>query len=962
MSDSYDYIVVGGGSAGCILAARLSEDPGRSVLLVEAGVSDTTPELRRAIETPRYFQFMQKSVADWDYETEPQGNLNGRRLYTPRGRILGGTSTFVAGLAVRGSPSDYDHWARVAGDSRWKFENILRFFHRLEGNTRHAIPEHHGRDGPMTVSDIPIHPATEAFLRASKELGFGCKDDLSDLDSQCGAGTYQVFEKDSVRVNTAGAYLTSEVRRRPNLRIEISSEVTRLLIDSQKRAYGIEYTSSSAQGQNTTTARAECEVLVACGTINSPKLLMLSGLGPAGHLRQNGIRVIQDMPGVGQNLHDHPIVGVLYSYRPGAQPPPSREAGIEGGLFLNTRGAPVDPNLQFVFCAGAVGPPQTEPDWSKFALITALMRSVSRGRIRLARGAPEGKPKIEAQILADRSEVKTMVKAIRISRRIIRSSAFDEVRGEELAPGPSVKTDAQIEAYVRATAGTLFHPVGTCAMGIDSQAGAVVDSNLRVFGIRGLRVVDASIMPVITTGNTLTPTCMIAEMAADLIRRQNGPGEAPSKPPPSVTTSPPEPAFPFPLALPPGVNPETYKIEEVTALLNQAAYFSLFSLPNPNQANQATPARLPFPLSLVKLVPFVSDLLLASVSVHEASRRFSVRMIDRGKDGLAAINRMGEEMATVHIEWHPIPWNYAATSAQAPPQTILNITESQRFEMLGGQFSFNDARHSGFKGFGAGRTFPCFPRGLSLRIGAVIDILEGFGDLQGCKGTVVVNGKISPPRQLALNLMVRVVDPDGRFQSPEPLPPLQEVSAADATATFLVFKGEVDSTRPVQLRMAPDGAILGSSVYERLRLLDTDFAFDGSGHLKSVANEGRIVGEVLANLHFNPLDKRSVIPIQTTEGLFRFWDEAGRELGTISSDMVEGRAFPTPLPGMPLPAFRFGGFGPISEGTGIFAQATGMMSMNSIISVFPRTLSNLYIFRLDDSVGRFAPLRADSRG
>jgi len=428
------------------------------------------------------------------------------------------------------------------------------------------------------------------------------------------------------------------------------------------------------------------------------------------------------------------------------------------------------------------------------------------------------------------------------------------------------------------------------------------------------------------------------------------PKSPPSSSSPSGTGSFP---FPIPPTFPPGVNPETYKIDEVTSLLNRAAFFSLFSIPNPNRPNNPFPAQLPFPLGILSRLPFFSDLLLSGVSVNEAPRRFLALVEARGQDGFVATNQAGEEIATVHIDWYPIPWNYDANPDQPPPQKIFNPIVSQRFEMLNGQFRFADTSQSGFHGFGAGRTFPKFPDGLKVRIGAVINILKGFGELEGFVGTVVVNGEIAPPRELALSLMVRIVDPRGDFLTEDPLPALNCPGSADPGAVFMMFKGEADPSHPVQLRISPDGAILGSSVYERLRLIDIDFAIKGAEGLKSKVTEGRVVGDVSATLHFNPLDRRSVIPIQTTDGIFRFSDEAGRTIGTISSDMVEGRAFPTLLSEAPMPVFRFGGFGPIKSGTGVFADSTGMMSMNSIVSVFPRTLSNLYIFRLDNHTGRF---------
>lgn len=296
---------------------------------------------------------------------------------------------------------------------------------------------------------------------------------------------------------------------------------------------------------------------------------------------------------------------------------------------------------------------------------------------------------------------------------------------------------------------------------------------------------------------------------------------------------------------------------------------------------------------------------------------------------------------------------FPGRAQRLPPTTILNPFVSQRFTMLNGQLSFKDATGSGFRAFGVGRTFPVTEDGKSrLRIGAVIEILEGLGEFAGMTGAFVINGYIQPPMKLALNLMVRVMDPHGKLRAEGPLTPLRPVPDPDPTATFMFFLGETDTSKPVKLNVSPDGQILGSQVFERLRLVRLDFDL-ASGRPRSRTVEGPIVGDVNATLHFNPLASTSVSPIQTTNGVFTFRDRKGNSLGTVLSNMVEGRAIRTPLEGAPMPVFRFGGFGPLLGGTGLFARADGMMSMNSAISVFPRTLSNLYIFRFYDPHGRF---------
>ncbi|HKP84219.1 MAG TPA: hypothetical protein VJT69_19540 [Pyrinomonadaceae bacterium] len=401
--------------------------------------------------------------------------------------------------------------------------------------------------------------------------------------------------------------------------------------------------------------------------------------------------------------------------------------------------------------------------------------------------------------------------------------------------------------------------------------------------------------------------------------------------------------FPLPPTFPPGVNPETYKVEEVTRLLKSAAYFPIFNSDNPNMPNQ--------PVPLIPGIPVLSQYLLTAVNVNEELHRFQV--LEDEHCGLRASNQVGEPVANVHIRWTPIPENFQAAPDVFPPTTILNPFVSQRFTMLNGQLSFKDARGSGFRAFGTGRTFPVTEDGQSrLRIGAVIEILEGLGEFAGMTGAFVINGYIQPPMKLGLNLMVRVMDPQEKLRTEAEPAPLRPVPDPDPSATFMFFMGETDTSKPVKLNLSPSGQILGSQVYERLRLVRIDFDL-ASGAPRSRTVEGPIVGDVSATLHFNPLAPTTVSPIQTTNGVFTFYDRKGNSLGTVLTNMVEGRAMRTPLQGAPMPVFRFAGFGPILGGTGFFDQADGMMSMNSAISVFPRTLSNLYVFRFYDPQGRF---------
>jgi hypothetical protein len=411
----------------------------------------------------------------------------------------------------------------------------------------------------------------------------------------------------------------------------------------------------------------------------------------------------------------------------------------------------------------------------------------------------------------------------------------------------------------------------------------------------------------------------------------------------------------LPPTFPPGVDPTTYRIGEVTDLLKAAAYFPIFNVPNPSV--RPDPVYLFPSLNGIPLL----DQLWTAVNVHEQLHRFEVIVEPpAGGRGLTAINRVGEPVARVHIRFTPIPEDFQAAPNTLPPvPQILNPFRSQRVCMLDGQLDFQDAARSGIRAFGCGRTFPGTAGGQPvLYLGAVIDVLQGLGALAGLPdatlpgATMVINGYIQPQQgNLRLNLMLRVMDPRGRLRARGPLAPLQPIPDPDPEAVFMFFLGEPDPSRPVQLITGPDGQPIGSHVFEKLRLIRIGFNAGGAQDLRSASEEGPVVGTVGAVLHFQPLNPQPIQPIQTTEGVFTFSDLKGRPLGTVRSNMVEGRAFRTNLPGAPMPVFRFGGFGPLLGGTGEFAGAAGMMSMNSAISVFPRTLSNLYALRFEDPSG-----------
>lgn len=391
--------------------------------------------------------------------------------------------------------------------------------------------------------------------------------------------------------------------------------------------------------------------------------------------------------------------------------------------------------------------------------------------------------------------------------------------------------------------------------------------------------------------------------------------------------------------VPPGENPVTYDIERVTALLKSAAYFPIFNIHNPARQNQINP--------LIPGLPF----LIRSVDVNEQLHRFDID-VKRAAGKLGAANRVGEAVADVRIQWTPIPDFYAAAPNVQPPPWILNPFMAQRFVMLGGQLSFYDRQQSGVHAFGTGQTFPA-TEGVQgvLRIGAAIEVLEGLGKFKGLQGAFCINGYIQPPQNLGLNLMIRMMDPEGVLHAGTrpAVTPIQPIPDPDPNAVFMMFLGEVDPSAGVELIPSPDGqGFIGSRVNELLRLVRFNFDINTPAGIRSTTEEGPVVGKVSAILYFNFLNSSEVIPIQTTNGVFTFFDDKGSTIGTVMSNMVEGRALRTQVQGFPMPLFRFVGFGPILGGTGEFAGADGMLSMNSAVSVFPRTLSNLYIFRFYD--------------
>lgn len=520
--ESYDYIVVGAGSAGCVLAARLTEDRNARVLLLEAG----GPDRAREVRIPAAFSKLYKTPLDWNYYTEPEPHLHNRKLYWPRGKMLGGSSSMNAMIYIRGNPLDYDHWRNLGNDG-CGFADVLPYFKKSEDQERGAS-EFHGVGGPLNIADLRYaNPLTRAFLSAAEELGIESNQDFNGAKQE-GAGLYQVTQKNGKRHSAADAYLKPALGR-TNLTVLTGMHATRVLVERQ-RAIGVSYVRGGAAGE----AHAESEVILAGGTINSPQLLLLSGIGPAKELSGAGIRAIHDLPGVGKNLQDHPMVSVGYlctkpvSMASAESLPnllwyllfkrgPLVSNVAEAGIFVRTRAESQAPDLQLLFGpAYYVNHGLTPRKEHAFGFGPTLIAPESRGEVVLGSTDPFAAPAIRANYLSTAADMSVIVEGVRLAQRIAHSNAFAPYRGEQLHPSPGATTDAELVEFIRNEAQTLYHPVGTCKMGRDAMA--VVDARLRVRGIERLRVVDASVMPRVIAGNTNAPTIMIAEKAADMIR------------------------------------------------------------------------------------------------------------------------------------------------------------------------------------------------------------------------------------------------------------------------------------------------------------------------------------------------------------------------------------------------------------------------------------------------------------
>jgi choline dehydrogenase len=520
-----DYVIVGAGSAGCVLANRLSEDPAARVLLLEAGPRDRSLN----IKIPAAFNKQFETKLAWDLHTDPEPGLNGRELYTPRGKSLGGSSSMNAMLYVRGRPLDYDLW-EAQGATGWGWQDVRPYFLKAEDNERGAS-EHHAAGGPLRVEDERSpRPLTAAFLKSAEAAGIPVIPDYN-TEEQDGASTAQVTQKKGRRWSSADAYL-HPVTSRPNLEVVTGAQTIGLELEGD-RATGVRYLAKRGGEQ---LARAGTEVILAAGSYGSPQILMLSGIGPADHLREVGIEVRHDLPGVGENLHDHPYAPSVWDVPGGgsladAEKPkfllewllrrsgPLTSSVAEALAFVRSRPGLPAPDLQFHFApAYFVNHGNEEYDGHGVTLGPVLVSPKSRGRLRLRSADPLAPPSILTNALTDPEDVAALVAGAKLSREIAASGPFAEELGREIYPGDAITSDDDLAEDARNRAELIYHPVGTCRMGAADDEMAVLDPECRVRGIEGLRVVDASVMPVIPGGNTNAPAIMVAERASDLIR------------------------------------------------------------------------------------------------------------------------------------------------------------------------------------------------------------------------------------------------------------------------------------------------------------------------------------------------------------------------------------------------------------------------------------------------------------
>jgi len=522
----YDFIIVGAGSAGCVLANRLSADPNNRVLLLEAGGPDNNPWIHIPVG---YFKTMHNPATDWCYKTEPDPGIAGRSLQWPRGKVLGGTSSLNGLLYVRGQPEDYDRWVEL-GNQGWSFSEVLPYFKKSEDQERGAS-DYHGVGGPLKVSDLRLRrPIADFFIKAATEIGIPFNEDYN-AECQEGVAYFQQTAYKGFRWSTAKGFLRP-VRKRPNLTVLTKAHTTRILFDKAK-ADGVEY----RQGQQLHQTKASKAVILAAGAIGSPQILQLSGIGASRLLQKLDIPIIKDLPGVGQNLQDHLQIRLVYKTTQrtlndevnnllkrswvGLQYALTRTgpltlAASQVAIFTKSNPTVERPDIQFhMQPLSADKPGEGAHTFSAFTASVCQLRPYSTGHLEIKSKDPLQHPAIHPNYLADERDQQVVIDAIKVARRIAQAPALAPYIIEEYVPGSRYQSDAELLEAARHHSQTIYHPVGSCKMGHDDLA--VVDERLRVHGVQGLRVVDASIMPEIVSGNTNAPTIMIAEKAADMI-------------------------------------------------------------------------------------------------------------------------------------------------------------------------------------------------------------------------------------------------------------------------------------------------------------------------------------------------------------------------------------------------------------------------------------------------------------
>ncbi len=527
--DEVDFIVVGGGSGGCAVAGRLSEDPSTSVALLEAGAKNDN----WVVTTPGAIILMLGAKEkNWGFDTVPQKGLNGRIGYQPRGKGLGGSSAINAMVYIRGHKWDYDHWASL-GNTGWSYADVLPYFKKSENNTEFD-GEYHGRGGPLNVTKLQSdNPIQEVFLEGARELQLPIRDDFNGTDQE-GLGIYQVTQQNGERWSAARAYVHPVMDKRPTLHVKTEAYATRILFDG-KHAVGVEYNQDNEKKQ----LRARREVILSSGAFQSPQLMLLSGVGDAAELQKLGIASVHNLPGVGKNLQDHPdfvfgyasdspyfaglsfggiarIVKGIAQYRRERRGPMTSNVAECGG-FLKTRPDLAVPDIQLHFCMAMIEDHGRKRRWGTgFSCHVCLLRPKSRGSVWLSSADPTKPPAIDPNFLGETEDLETMVAGFKMTRRLMETPAIRALQKTDHFT-KDIRTDDDIRNVLRQRVDTVYHPVGTCKMGVN-DAMAVVDPQLKVHGVQGLRVADASIMPTLIGGNTNAPSIMIGEKCADMIK------------------------------------------------------------------------------------------------------------------------------------------------------------------------------------------------------------------------------------------------------------------------------------------------------------------------------------------------------------------------------------------------------------------------------------------------------------